>query len=63
MQLSYATPITDDETRQLAGQIVRTLVASGVTYQKANDTLSVAQEMLMQSTKPVMTISTLHSDD
>lgn len=54
MKLSYAAPITDDETLDLAGKIVRVLVDSGVTYQKANDALSNAQEMLMQCTIPTI---------
>jgi len=54
MKLSYAAPTTDDETLDLAGKIVRILVDSGVTYQKANDALTTAQEMVMQCTRPVI---------
>jgi|GEM_PF-2063518 len=54
MKLSYAAPKTDDETLDLAGKIVRILVDSGVTYQKANDALTTAQEMLMQITRPTI---------
>jgi hypothetical protein len=54
MKLLYEKPIRDDETLDLAGKIVRILVDSGVPYQKANDALSNAQEMLMQCTKPTI---------
>lgn len=51
MKLSYTAPITDEKTLDLAGKIVRTLVDSGVTYQKANDALNTAQEMLMSQSQ------------
>lgn len=54
MKLSYAAPTTDDETLDLAGKIVRILVDSGVTYEKADAALTTAQEMLMSCTKPII---------
>lgn len=54
MKLPYRIPETDADTLALAAKIVDVLVVSGVTFQKADDALSAAQEMLLTKARPVI---------
>lgn len=53
MRQSYRTPETDDEILRVAEKIVGVILESGVTFQKADDALSAAQEMLVRQCRPV----------
>ncbi len=53
MNLSYREPIRGKETLGLAETLVDVLVASGMTYEKADEALAAAQEILMKNTRPV----------
>lgn len=53
MRQSYRTSETDDEILSVAEEIVEVILESGVTFQKADDALSAAQEMLLRECRPV----------
>ena len=42
----------DEQVKELAAKIVQDILASGFTYQKANDALAEAQRILLEQTKP-----------
>lgn len=53
MYRAYRTDPPSAKAHELAEKITALVVASDVTYQDATDALSEAQELLMQTTKPV----------
>lgn len=54
MHRSYRLPETDANTLALAAQIVELIIASKVTFQKADDALTAAQDMLLVKARPVI---------
>lgn len=50
---SYRLPETDQEVLALAHQIVNVILDSCVTFQKADDALSAAQDMLFSQCRPI----------
>lgn len=54
MKASYRPPEHNEEVNALAEKVLGLLVTSGVTYQQADDALTVAQEMLATKTTPVI---------
>ena len=54
MKLPYRLPENDEQVTALAEQILQVILASGCTYQKADDALTKAQSMLLEQTHPVI---------
>ena len=53
MKLAYRLPEADQKVKELAGELVKVILGSEVTYQKADDALTEAQRMLLEQTRPV----------
>ena len=52
MRLSYALTEPDEEMEKVASEIFEILIDSKLTYQKASETLEMAQTLLAK-TKPI----------
>ena len=53
MKQSYRPPETDAEVLALAERIVNVILDSEVTFQKADDALSAAHDMLFKTCRPI----------
>ncbi|WP_312280345.1 hypothetical protein [Oscillibacter sp.] len=53
MYLSYKEPARDDEMLALADKLMHVLLDSGTTYEKGDEALTAAQEVLLKTTRPV----------
>lgn len=61
MRKVYGQAERPEATTALAKEVVNLLVTSGVTFQQADDTLMIAQEMLSSETKPVRALDEANS--
>ena len=53
MKQSYRPPETNAEVLALAERIVNVILDSEVTFQKADDALSAAHDMLFKTCRPI----------
>ena len=59
MRQSYRLPETNQEVLNLADDILKVILDSGVTIQKADDALSAAQDLLFSTCRPTSDVCSI----
>ena len=62
MHLSYEKPIDNERTQEVSDKLLSVLVERCATYREAMDSLTLAQEKLLEQTRPISTRAP-HSGD